>query len=1403
MRRVALGFAFLLGLVAAGLAYLQTSHGFRHVIVPAVASLSETEVSARDGYLSLAGRLAIDGLQFKAPKKGIEVDAERIYLSFSLLPVFRKELPVVHELEINTATVALIEQVKVDEPTGPSTREREGMPLLVPVVIEQAKINGLTLTSQASSGTTALRDAILSVEHLEPGQTGTIKLATNLTYERGASAVPISAAVMLNMALEQNPTADRFKWNGTNTVVVESGVPEPEADRSQAITFAQTLSGQYEVVTRQLNLVSDIAAKRGDTAMGRSRAEVRLEGEKDQQQLQATLTVEELTGEALTALLMGISPAQFESGRIDGQVQISRKGKVVGIRAALAGHRLSLRHGTQATPPVDLKVDQVGTYDESSHVLSVEALNVIISDEMRQLITAGLDHPVVLSLASGPGETTGEPAQSADPSSKDQLVGVRLGLHGMTVRELRPWLTLSGRDLLPSFADGELNGTADLTVLNRGRTVDLNGRLNLTKAMIQDDRGVAFLGPVTIQTETHAALTDFAALKVERSSMSVLLKTKQVARLAASGAVQLHAPAKITALEGYLTVNALPLEAVNHLLARHGPTRVQHAVLDGEGTVRVNGDRIEWDAKLEGTQLSMRLPDMATATPPLEVHLEQTGALDQVSHRLHLKALAIQVLEGRRQVILGTLDKPLVIPLSQHEARSAGAVEAAPITLSLEFSRLGVRQIRPWVAITGSSILTQVRSGEVNGRFQLNVRGAANHVDLTGNLDLTEFQLERRGSHVMAAPVAIRSRVRAAVSDLAQIKLDTYTVQVSAGPESLAEINGAGIVDGKNGKVDVKVQATSANLSETLDRLGLLTPKQRKLIDGGQLKSESIMATAGTGQPLKLSTTLRLDTLAVRLDSQHVLTRSVEGHGAIVLNADRSEARLDQVSMTLLSNGASAGVMTLSGHWPITGSQAGGPPNAVQKPVPSGELGIVIKDWDASMPVSFFDILPGREPNPLPVNLSITMKQEPAKQAMTVRGRGSVGPLRPVAKGGTADAKTIQFEEEVTSRGNEVEIAALKLSSEGPRGHADQVTVTGVVRMGTRPRIQARGKVEALDVKWIADLLTDPGKPEQSDQAVAAVGAAPLAPAHTGKGFPADLDVEIEIGSVIHRGLKLERGRLIARGVGGNLHTTLSPTKVAGGTVEATADVTMVRDEPQIKWSAQGKQVAIEILLQGGGSNGEAPVTGLASFTTNGAARGSGENLKRTLNGTATFDVKEGRVVKSDLLAYMAKQTKIDEIEHLGFDAVHGKLHAQDGWIVLDRIHVISPAIVLDAVGKVGLDGKLDVKVSPRVSAGLAHKVGGACVAPLLHTVDGFTLFPFAVVVKGTTQQPAFGLEVRADTILEKNASLLVGGIMKTLTGCGEQSVQGGAEAVDTLKGAAQDLFEGLMGGGSKPRTGQ
>ena len=80
LEKLLLFFLVALALFASLLFYIQTRQGFRHVVVPSAATLTGAKLEARDGRLSLLGRLEVEGLVYDDPASGVSFDAKWVVL---------------------------------------------------------------------------------------------------------------------------------------------------------------------------------------------------------------------------------------------------------------------------------------------------------------------------------------------------------------------------------------------------------------------------------------------------------------------------------------------------------------------------------------------------------------------------------------------------------------------------------------------------------------------------------------------------------------------------------------------------------------------------------------------------------------------------------------------------------------------------------------------------------------------------------------------------------------------------------------------------------------------------------------------------------------------------------------------------------------------------------------------------------------------------------------------------------------------------------------------------------------------------------------------------------------------------------------------------------------------------
>jgi hypothetical protein len=922
--------------------------------------------------------------------------------------------------------------------------------------------------------------------------------------------------------------------------------------------------------------------------------------------------------------------------------------------------------------------------------------------------------------------------------------------------------------------------------------VDVAGRLEGFDVVLRGEEGGrdGLVRPLGIVADWKSRLTGLRLLKLDPLMTSVTLKGKKVAALHATGIWRVGDATEITALKGTLKLTELPGETLNPLLGLWSQTKIGRGQIDGQADVAVEQGRARWAVDVRGQEIQLRLPDTKSDAPSLELLIKQAGEFDPTAQKLRLDRLNVQVVERRRPVVTLSLDQPLTLSLAQgregHDSKTGGS--SGPITLGLRVNHLDVPHLRPWVAMAASqAAFASIRGGTMDA--DLTVRLSGDHdVSVAGRLDLDEVTLDRGEKHA-SAPITLSTEVRASVAGRSRVTVDSWAVQALAGKRLLAQVRLAGSAD-LGGATDLTLDITAGDLSELVDRLGLLTERQQRLISGGNLNGDVRLVTAGPKKPLTIKASLRSANLNIRLDKTRPLTRSLGLQAEIEMDPARTIAELQRAEVIVESDGARAGTLTASGRWPLV---------AAGTMTPASALNVTVKEWDSEPFVEFFGIFPGRTPGPLPLTAELHVTQEPDGKTLGLQGKETIGPITVVVKGrDDPESATVHLVHDVTRSGDEVRVMALSLTSERPKGRPDRAAVSGSFRMGPRPHLQLHGSLDAFDADWYAALTASPSERPPTGKT--------LDKSHdakdddTGFPIPLDIDVDLSIRSVIYRTLEISNGRLVAKGDGDSMQATLEPVGLAGGSVQGIVTVAPKGGQLEVGWDAKGNALDLRILTKAAFAEPEPRVTGRGSFTTSGTGLGQGETLRRSLSGTAVFDIADGQFIKSRLLEFLAETTHIEQFRGLGFRAVHGELEIKDEWVHLNQVRVDGPSVGVEAGGKIGLNGRLDVQVQPKIGPTLSDHVQIPCLNQFMKTVDGFTVLPIAVTVEGPAENPAYWVNTMASNMVGKQTGALIGTIADLFTGCrgGKAAQKATEEALGTAKKTVDNLLKDLFVGKEK-----
>ncbi|HKR78748.1 MAG TPA: AsmA-like C-terminal region-containing protein [Nitrospira sp.] len=1369
-----LGLVFLVTLIVLGslLVYVQTPHGFRHVIVPLAAKFTGGMCEARDGMLTVDGMLRVEGLRCEDPTSQVTVNAERLTVRAALWS-FISDIPRIDDLELQQARIVInLTSTAAGTPEAEIGHPQTTRPVLV--AIERARFEEMTLiVEQVDRRITGRVSGMVS--RLGPGQSGNVTLQTGVRIER--KGIPdLLGTFDLNVPVEIAADGSSIQWNGSNRVLLRTSAGALDPADSEVLQVVQSLAGTYQPALQHLSAASRLKMSRAGTDLG----SIDLTGEMDAANYPTVPTVTDVgvkwtdtRGDILNLLMQGAAAPHVQAERFNAQLHVHDEGSRTSLKLHAIASGVRLRSGeSEVSPPVELSIEHVGLFDSTTKVVTLETLTIDVTDQGRSFLSGALDRPLVLDLDREEKE-----AGVAEPESQPAVLSLRMAQSD--IKDLRPWLAVLGRHTLREVTAGRLEGGLVISAYEHGKIVDMVGRVEGSGILVRNERsGRTGTGPFRIVADWKSRLTGIQHLKLNDAMANISVKGKAVATLHATGEWRLGDTNGSSALSGTMTLTGLPVETLNPLLALWSETTIARAQIDGQAELGLDDREIRWKVDVRSRGLQLHMPATASDAPPLNLEIEQTGKLDRTGRVLRLDRLHIQAVEGQRPVVTVALDRPLTLSLAHDKKKDNPTSKAVTdeITLNLRVNRLGLHQVRPWITMTGSHAFDAVRGGVLDTDVKVRLKGLED-IAVAGRVDADRVTFKREGKHA-SIPVTLGTEIRASIAGGSRLSFDTWTIKALDRNQQLAQARLTGSAD-MGGATDLVLDVDAADMSDLVDRLGLLTERQQKMVSGGNLVGNVRVVGTGPDQPLTIKTGLRAANLHIRLDKTHQVTRSLGLQGELEIDGARTMAEIRRLQLGMESGGTHAGAVLVSGRWPVT-----------TEATMSGSMSVALKEWDSQPLIDFLDILPGRQPGPVMVSGVVNVTQRAGGGVLVLKGRETIGPITVAVKGRAApEPATVQVEHDLTRSGDEIHMATLSINSERPAGLADHVTMNGNARWGLRPQLQLRGSVDALDTDWYAALTAPPtvetseGRPPSAQQPAMKEQQADVA-------LPLDLDVDLAIETLIYRNLAFGKGRILANGDRHSVQYRLEPTGVAGGSVQGTFAMAQKDGQQDITWDAKGNGLDVGVLMKALLNEPEARIIGLGKFTTSGTGRGRGETLRKSLDGTAVFDIENGRFTKSPVMEFIAKQTRMEEFQGAEFKTLHGELLIKDGWMHLNQSGAFGSTYSVEAGGKIGLDGQLDVQFSPKIGPAFSKHVKIPCLDQFAKASDGLTVLPVTVTAKGSAANPEFGTKVEAAGAAARTGGNLVGVITNLLTGC-----QGGESEKDkeSTQGKATKLMPGLF----------
>src|SRR6185503_12018022 len=533
-----LGLVLLVTLLVLGslLVCLQTPYGFRHVIVPLAAKFTGGRCEARDGMLTLGGLLHVEGLRCEDLTAGVTLHAERLTLRAALWSFITEGTPRVNDLELRQARV----EIKLTPSAAGVPEAKTGHMGAHPLVaIERARLEDLTLIiEQADRRITAQVSAM--VNRLGPGQSGNVTLQTGLRIERKGTP-DLLGSFDLNLPVEIAADGTSIQWNGSNRVLFRTSAGALDPTDPDVLQVDQTLVGHYQPALQNLRAASHLAVSRAGTDLG----SIDLTGEMEAATDPTVPTVTDVSvkwsdtrGDMLNLWVRGTAGSHVQAGRFNAQLHAHDEGGRTSLNVHATGSGVRLRSGeSEASPPVELSLEHVGSFDSTTKVVTLERLTIDVTEKGRSFLSGALDRPVVLDLDRQEKETG-----PAEPESQPAVLSLRLAQSD--IKDLRPWLALLGRHTLREVTTGRVEGGLVLSAYDQGATVDMVGRFEGTGILVRSERsGRIGTGPFRFAADWKSRLTGMQHLILDPATTTISLKGKPVATVHATGEWRLGNPA--------------------------------------------------------------------------------------------------------------------------------------------------------------------------------------------------------------------------------------------------------------------------------------------------------------------------------------------------------------------------------------------------------------------------------------------------------------------------------------------------------------------------------------------------------------------------------------------------------------------------------------------------------------------------------------------------------------------------------------------------------------------------------------------------------------------------------------------------------------------------------------------
>jgi AsmA protein len=205
--------------------------------------------------------------------------------------------------------------------------------------------------------------------------------------------------------------------------------------------------------------------------------------------------------------------------------------------------------------------------------------------------------------------------------------------------------------------------------------------------------------------------------------------------------------------------------------------------------------------------------------------------------------------------------------------------------------------------------------------------------------------------------------------------------------------------------------------------------------------------------------------------------------------------------------------------------------------------------------------------------------------------------------------------------------------------------------------------------------------------------------------IPVTAEGRVRIGETLYKGLAIRDFDLAYRLENNVLSISRLNGNLAKGNFANSARIDLGRSPLVYQGRIDLKDIQAEPFMRAFLPKYADMVSGALSFELDASGHGTlPDTIKRSLNGKGSLAIANGRLANFPLVQNLATFIGIEELRELGFSQAGGSFTITDGRLSLNS-EIKGGEVRMTPKGTVGLDGELDLSLSPRLSPQLSGRL--------------------------------------------------------------------------------------------------